>query len=528
MTEPSPTPITRALLSVSDKSGLTELARALATRGVEILSTGGTAAHLRDAGIVIVDVAERTGFPEIMGGRVKTLHPRIHGALLARRDHPGDIEAMDHHAIAPIDLLVSNLYPFEHTLAAGADYEACIENIDIGGPAMTRAAAKNHRHVTVIVDPADYGALLAELAAHDGATTWPLRRRLAAKAFARTAQYDAAIAHYLQPFQDREYPQHLPLPATLQQLLRYGENPHQSAALYRTQPPRPGVVSATQLQGKALSYNNLGDADAALELAAEFDRPAVVIVKHANPCGVATGDDLAQAYRRALACDPESAFGGIVAANRPLDAATAEAMTAIFTELVIAPGADADARARFAAKKNLRLLLVDAMPDPTAAGLVIRSLAGGLLVQSRDTGHSTPQDLKTVTKRAPGSQELADLLFAATVAKHTKSNAIIFAKAGATVGVGAGQMSRVDAANIAARKAEHAARQAGETTSRTAGAAAASEAFFPFADGLQAIIAAGATAVIQPGGSVRDQEVIAAADAAGIAMVFTGQRHFRH
>ncbi len=528
MTEASLTPIRRALLSVSDKTGIADLGRQLSARGIEILSTGGTAATLSDAGVPIIEVAEHTGFPEIMGGRVKTLHPTIHGGLLARRDNAADQAAMAAHAIAPIDLLVSNLYPFEQTIAAGADYGACIENIDIGGPAMTRAAAKNHRHVTVVVDPADYADLLDELAAHDGCAGWPLRRRFAAKAFARTAQYDAAIAHYLQPFQDRDHPQHLALPATLKQTLRYGENPHQTAALYVTQPPRPGVVSATQYQGKDLSYNNLGDADAALELVAEFNPPAVVIVKHANPCGVAMADDLADAYRRALACDPESAFGGIVATNRPLDAATAQAITNIFTEVVIAPGADDEARAFFAAKKNLRLLLLDQLPDPTSPGVVIRSLAGGLLVQNRDTGHSTAADLKTVTKRPPTPQEQADLLFAATVAKHTKSNAVIYAKAGATVGIGAGQMSRVDAAAIAARKAEHAANLAGETASRTAGSAAASEAFFPFADGLQAVIAAGATAVIQPGGSRRDAEVIAAADAAGIAMVFTGMRHFRH
>ncbi|MHA1566029.1 MAG: bifunctional phosphoribosylaminoimidazolecarboxamide formyltransferase/IMP cyclohydrolase [Alphaproteobacteria bacterium] len=528
MTEPSLTPIRRALLSVSDKTGLAEFGRALAAYGIEILSTGGTAATLRDAGVPIVEVADHTDFPEIMGGRVKTLHPTIHGGLLGRRDHAADQAEMDRHAIAPIDLLVSNLYPFEQTVVAGADHAACIENIDIGGPAMTRAAAKNHRDVTVITDPADYAALLEEMAANDGCTGWPLRRRFAAKAFARTAQYDAAIAHYLLPFQDQDYPQHLPLPATLKQPLRYGENPHQSAALYITQPPRPGVVNATQLQGKALSYNNLGDADAALELVAEFDAPAVVIVKHANPCGVAMADDLIEAYRRALSCDTQSAFGGIVATNRPLDEGTAQTITEIFTEVVIAPGADDAAREVFAAKKNLRLLLVDEMPDPAGPGIVIRSLAGGLLVQQRDTGHSTAADLKTVTKRPPTAQEQADLLFAATVAKHTKSNAIIYAKNGTTVGIGAGQMSRVDAAAIAARKAEHAAQLAGETTSRTAGSAAASEAFFPFADGLQAVIAAGATAVIQPGGSMRDAEVIAAADAAGIAMVFTGMRHFRH
>ncbi len=528
MSEPTLTPIKRALLSVTDKTGLIELAQALAARGIEILSTGGTAATLREAGVPLTEVAERTGFPEIMGGRVKTLHPGIHGGLLGRRDHPGDLAEMSRHGIAPIDLLVSNLYPFERTVAAGADYSECIENIDIGGPAMTRAAAKNHRDVTVVVDPLDYAALLAELAAHDGCTGWGLRQRLAAKAFARTAQYDAAIAHYLMPYQGPEYPQHLPVPATLVQTLRYGENPHQSAALYATQPTRPGVAGATQIQGKALSYNNLGDADAALELVAEFEHPAVVIVKHANPCGVACADTLADAYRRALTCDPESAFGGIVAANRPLDAGTAAAITALFTEVVIAPGADQAARDIFAGKKNLRLLLLDEMPDPTVPTPVIRSIAGGLLVQDRDTGRSTAAELRTVTKRAPTDAEQADLLFAATVAKHTKSNAVIYAKAAATVGIGAGQMSRVDAAGIAARKARHAAAQAGESGSRTAGSVAASEAFFPFADGLLAVIEAGATAVVQPGGSVRDDEVIAAADTAGIAMVFTGMRHFRH
>ena len=521
--------IARALLSVSDKTGLADFARGLRKHGVEIVSTGGTAKLLREAGIEVTDVAEITGLPEMMDGRVKTLHPKIHGGLLAVRGNKAHEKALAEHAIPAIDLLVANLYPFEKTVAGGADFDTCIETIDIGGPALIRAAAKNHDSVAVVVEPADYPLVLAEMEANGGATTFPLRKSLAGKAFARTAAYDVAIAAWFAGRLGEKTPKTRLIAGTLAETLRYGENPHQWAAFYRTGERHFGVATAVQVQGKELSYNNLNDTDAAYELVAEFDpkrSAAVAIVKHANPCGVALGATLAQAYRKALACDPVSAFGGIVALNRDLDADAAREIVKIFTEVIIAPDASDEATAIVGEKKNLRLLLAGVLPDPKAEGLAFRSLAGGFLVQSRD--NEVVADLKVVTKRKPSDKELADLLFAFAIAKHVKSNAIVYAKDGATVGIGAGQMSRVDAARMAAWKAEDAARAQGLKQSLTVGSVAASDAFFPFADGLQVIAEAGATAVIQPGGSMRDDEVIAAADAAGLAMVFTGMRHFRH
>ena len=523
-------PIGRALISVSDKTGLLDLARALAAAGVELISTGGTSGMLRAAGLKVRDVSDVTGFPEMMDGRVKTLHPAIHGALLALRDDDEHLLAMAAHGIEPIDLLIVNLYPFEATVAMGADHATCIENIDIGGPAMIRAAAKNHRSVAVVTDPADYQPLLDQMAAHDGATTMVFRQKLALNAYARTAAYDAAVSGWLSGEIDCPFPRHRAFGGHIGQKLRYGENPHQAAAFYTDGTRREGVATARQWQGKELSYNNINDTDAAFELVAEFDpaTPACAIIKHANPCGVATGGSLTEAYLRAYDCDRTSAFGGIVALNRELDAATAEEIVKIFTEVVIAPGASDAARAVFAGKKNLRLLTTNALPDPRAKGLAFRQVAGGFLVQDRDAGAIGAVDLKVVTKRAPSEGELADLLFAWKVAKHVKSNAIVYVKDGATVGVGAGQMSRVDSTRIAARKSQDMAEAVGLDMPLTRGAVVASDAFFPFADGLMAAAEAGATAIIQPGGSMRDDEVIAAADAAGLAMVFTGQRHFRH
>jgi phosphoribosylaminoimidazolecarboxamide formyltransferase/IMP cyclohydrolase len=528
MTELDLTPITRALFSVSDKTGLVEFGQFLASRGVEILSTGGTARALVEAGIAVKEVADHTGFPEIMDGRVKTLHPSIHGGLLGRRDDPAHVDAMQIHGIAPIDLLVVNLYPFEATVAAGSDFDACIENIDIGGPALIRAAAKNHGFVTVVTEPEHYTAVMQEMAANDNATGLALRKRLAAAAYARTGAYDAAISSWFAASLGETLPARHVAAGERRQLLRYGENPHQAAAFYASGPVRPGVATAAQIQGKELNYNNLNDTDAAFELVAEFEHPAVAIIKHANPCGVAVADIQREAYRRALACDPVSAFGGIIALNRPLDGGTAAAIAELFAEVVIAPDIDADARLLLAERKNLRVLLTDGMPDPGASGLIQRALAGGFLLQGRDNGRVTEADIEVVTKRAPTNRELADLLFAFTVCKHVKSNAIVYAKNGATVGIGAGQMSRVDSSRIAAWKAEEAGEAAGESERRTLGSAVASDAFFPFADGLLAAAGAGATAVIQPGGSMRDQEVIEAADANDLAMVFTGMRHFRH
>src|SRR5262245_40172418 len=523
--------VCRALISVSDKSGLVEFARALTRQGIELISTGGTRKTLADAGIPVLEVAELTGFPEMMDGRVKTLHPKVHGALLAMRDNEDHADAMRAHGIRPIDLLVVNLYPFEATVAKGADFAACIENIDIGGPAMIRAAAKNHGDVTVVVDAGDYAVVVAELAQNDGATALDLRKRLAAKAYARTAAYDAAISNW---FADRlvdPAPAYRAFGGTLAEPLRYGENPHQQAAFYRTPELRRGVATARQVQGKQLSYNNINDTDAAFECVAEFDpdrTAACVIVKHANPCGVAEGASLLEAYRKALACDPVSAFGGIVALNQPLDAEAARAITEIFTEVIIAPAASDEAIAIVGAKKNLRLLLTGGLPDPRAGGLTVKSVAGGMLVQTRDNAVVDDMTLKTVTKRAPTNAELRDLAFAFRVAKHVKSNTIVYAKDCATVGIGAGQMSRVDSARIAASKAREAAQAAGLPEPHTKGSVVASDAFFPFADGLLVAIEAGATAVIQPGGSMRDDEVIKAADDHGVAMVLTGTRHFRH
>jgi phosphoribosylaminoimidazolecarboxamide formyltransferase / IMP cyclohydrolase len=523
-------PITRALISVSDKTGLIEFARSLAQRGVELISTGGTRKALADAGLKVIEVSEITGFPEMMDGRVKTLHPKVHGGLLAIRDNKDHAGAMQAHGIRPIDLLVVNLYPFEETVAKGADFDTCIENIDIGGPAMIRAAAKNHSDVAVVVDVADYAAVLDELEEHNG-TTPALRRKLAAKAYARTAVYDAAISNWFARQLRDDAPAFRAFGGKLTEALRYGENPHQQAAFYRSPEQRPGVATARKVQGKQLSYNNLNDTDAAYECVAEFDpkrTAAVAIIKHANPCGVAEGGSILDAYTKALRCDPVSAFGGIVALNRPLDAEAARAITEIFTEVIIAPDATNEAIAIVGAKKNLRLLLAAGLPDPRGHGLTVKSLAGGLLVQSRDNAVIDDMELKVVTRRAPTNSELADLAFAFRVAKHVKSNTIVYARDRATVGIGAGQMSRVDAARIAARKAEDAAKEAGLKEPLTKGSVVASDAFFPFADGLLVTIEAGATAVIQPGGSMRDNEVIKAADDHGIAMVFTGTRHFRH
>ncbi|MEV8467902.1 bifunctional phosphoribosylaminoimidazolecarboxamide formyltransferase/IMP cyclohydrolase [Fluviibacterium sp. DFM31] len=524
-------PLRSALLSVSDKTGLVEFATALNAKGVKLLSTGGTAKALRDAGLEVTDVAEVTGFPEMMDGRVKTLHPRVHGGLLALRDNDAHLEAMESHGIDPIDLLVVNLYPFEATVAAGADYDTCIENIDIGGPAMIRAAAKNHVFVSVVVDPQDYDALLAEMEAQDGETTYVFRQKLAQTAYARTAAYDAAVSSWMADALGETAPRRRAFAGTLAQTLRYGENPHQAAAFYTDGSSRPGVATARQHQGKELSYNNINDTDAAFELVAEFDPaegPACAIIKHANPCGVARGATLAEAYGRAFDCDRTSAFGGIIALNQPIDGPTAEAITEIFTEVVIAPAADDAAMSIFSKKKNLRLLTTGGLPDLTVAAQTYRQVAGGMLVQDKDIGRISRDDLKVVTKRAPSEAELADLLFAWKVAKHVKSNAIIYVKDGATVGVGAGQMSRVDSTRIAARKAQDMAEAMGLDAPLTQGSVVASDAFFPFADGLITAAEAGATAIIQPGGSMRDDEVIAAADEAGLAMVFTGMRHFRH
>ena len=523
-------PLRRALLSVSDKTGLIDLARALAERGVALVSTGGTAKAIREAGLEVSDVADLTGFPEMMDGRVKTLHPGVHGGLLALRDDRDHVAAMEEHGIAAIDLLVVNLYPFEETVARGADYDETIENIDIGGPAMIRAASKNHAFVTVVTDIEDYDALLTELDANDGQTTMAFRQRQAQIAYARTAAYDAAISNWMAGALKIDAPRRRVFAGSFRQAMRYGENPHQGAALYADASTGADVLSARQVQGKELSYNNINDADGAWGLLAEFaqGRPACVIVKHANPCGVALGDSPAQAFRRAFDCDRTSAFGGIVALNKLIDRETAEAITEIFTEIVIAPGADDAALEVFAAKKNLRLLLTDGLPDPRAARLSVRQVAGGWLVQDQDTGMVTEADLTSVTSTAPTDAQIADLLFAWKVAKHVKSNAIVYAKDGQTVGIGAGQMSRIDSARIAARKAEDMARALELSEPPTVGSVVASDAFFPFPDGLLVTAEAGAVAVIQPGGSMRDDAVIEAADNQGLAMVFTGQRHFRH
>ncbi|AUQ64129.1 bifunctional phosphoribosylaminoimidazolecarboxamide formyltransferase/IMP cyclohydrolase [Phaeobacter inhibens] len=524
-------PVRRALLSVSDKTGLIDLGRALAARGVELLSTGGTAKTLRDAGLTVKDVSEITGFPEMMDGRVKTLHPMVHGGLLALRDNDTHVAAMEEHGIGAIDLLVVNLYPFEETVAKGGDYDSCIENIDIGGPAMIRAASKNHLFVNVVVDVEDYEPLLAELDKNDGQTSYGFRQWLAQNAYARTAAYDAAVSNWMADALNLEAPRRRAVAGQLAQTLRYGENPHQQAAFYLDGSARAGVATAQQVQGKELSYNNINDTDAAFELVSEFapaDGPAVAIIKHANPCGVARGETLKDAYQKAFDCDRTSAFGGIVALNQPLDGETAQEIVQIFTEVVIAPGASDEAKAIFAAKKNLRLLLTDGLPNPQDTGLTTRQVSGGMLVQDKDVGHRAMDDLKVVTEKAPTDEQMQDLLFAWKVAKHVKSNAIVYVRSGQTVGVGAGQMSRLDSATIAGIKAQRMADALELPESLAKGSAVASDAFFPFADGLLEAAANGATCVIQPGGSMRDDEVIKAANDAGLAMVFTGMRHFRH
>jgi len=522
-------PVRRALISVSDKEGIEPFARRLAGANVELISTGGTAQVLREAGLDVRDVADITAFPEMMNGRIKTLHPRVHGGLLAIRDDVSHSEAMKTHDIPEIDLLVVNLYPFEETVKRGAGYDDCVENIDIGGPAMIRAAAKNHRYVGVITDPADYALVVEEIEKAKGLSV-ETKQRLALKAFGMTAAYDSAIAAWFNAQSGLNFQRHFSMAGSIGEELRYGENPHQSAVFYRGGDMRPGVSTARQVQGKALSYNNLNDTDAAYELIGELGeaRPAVAIIKHANPCGVAVDDDLIAAYENALRCDPVSAFGGIVALNRKLTAKVAEKIIQTFTEVVIAPDADEKAIALFAKKKNLRLLLAGGLPDPSTAAHVVKPLASGFLVQTRDNKSVGESDLKVVTKRQPSARELSDMLFAFKIAKHVKSNAIVYAKDGATVGIGAGQMSRLDSSRIAARKAVDATEACGASTLLTEGSVVASDAFFPFADGLLAAVEAGAKAVIQPGGSIRDDEVIAAADEAGLAMVFTGVRHFRH
>ncbi|OHV67371.1 bifunctional phosphoribosylaminoimidazolecarboxamide formyltransferase/IMP cyclohydrolase [Mesorhizobium sp. LCM 4577] len=528
---PDLVPVRRALLSVFDKTGLIDFAKALAAAGVELVSTGGTAKAIAEAGLAVRDVSDLTGFPEIMDGRVKTLHPSVHGALLGIRDDADHAKAMRDHHIEPIDLVVSNLYPFEEVRRSGAGYASIVENIDIGGPAMIRASAKNHAYVAIVTDPADYASVVNALEMNLGSLSLDFRKMLAAKAFARTATYDAAISGWFAEALEIEHPTWRAFGGRLDQVMRYGENPHQSAGFYLSGDKRPGVATARQLQGKQLSYNNINDTDAAFELVGEFDparSAAIAIIKHANPCGVAEGLSLKAAYAKALACDPVSAFGGIVAMNRILDAEAAEEIVKTFTEVIIAPDATDEAAAIVAAKKNLRLLVTGGLPDPRAAGTTVKSVAGGLLVQSRDNAVVDDLELKVVTKRAPTPAELADLKFAFRVAKHVKSNAIVYVKDGATVGIGAGQMSRVDSSRIAARKALDAAEAAGLAEPLTKGSVVASDAFFPFADGLLSAIEAGATAVIQPGGSMRDEDVIAAADEHGIAMVFTGVRHFRH
>jgi len=524
-------PIRRALISLSDKAGLDQLAAGLVKAGVELVSTGGTAARLRELGHQVRDISDLTGFPEMMDGRVKTLHPKVHGGLLAVRDNQDHVASMEEHGIGAIDLVVVNLYPFEATVAKGSPRDEIIENIDIGGPSMVRSAAKNHEFVAIVTDTADYAELIGQIEAQGG-TDLAFRRRLAAKAYALTGAYDSMIASWF-AFADQglAYPDTRFIVGKKAQELRYGENPHQKAALYLPMgPATPGVAQARQVQGKELSYNNLNDANAALELVAEFrdGPPTVVIVKHANPCGVASADSLLDAWQQALACDSVSAFGGIVAVNRKLDGATADAICDIFTEVVVAPDADEAAIAAFGRKKNLRLLLTGGLPDAARGGQTVVVIAGGLLIQDRDNGVLTNDMLKVVTKREPTERELKDCLFAWTVAKHVKSNAIVYARDGATAGIGAGQMNRRDSARIAAIKAREAAETHGWPEPRTVGSAVASDAFFPFADGLLAAVEAGARAVIQPGGSIRDDEVIAAADEAGLAMIFTGMRHFRH
>ncbi|MGB7287808.1 MAG: bifunctional phosphoribosylaminoimidazolecarboxamide formyltransferase/IMP cyclohydrolase [Salaquimonas sp.] len=521
----------RALLSVSDKTDILQLAKALEAQNIELVSTGGTAKTLSEAGLKVKDISEVTGFPEIMDGRVKTLHPSVHGGLLSIRDDTDHQSAMSEHNITPIDIVVVNLYPFENTVASGADYANCVENIDIGGPAMIRASAKNHAYVTILTDPADYPALLETLSENKGNIPLAFRKQMAAKAYALTAGYDSAISNWFAGQLGQDLPAKFSIAGNRAEILRYGENPHQKAAFYTSGDKRPGVATAKQLQGKQLSYNNINDTDAAFELVSEFDPangPAIAIIKHANPCGVATGPTLKTAYEKAFACDTVSAFGGIVAMNQELDGEAASEIVKIFTEVIIAPSASRQAIEIIAAKPNLRLLVTGGLADPKTAGMTVKTVSGGMLVQSRDNANVDDVKLKTVTKRQPTETELADMKLAFKIAKHVKSNAIIYVKDGATVGIGAGQMSRVDSSRIAARKALDAAETLGINEPATIGSVVASDAFFPFADGLLSAVQAGATAVIQPGGSMRDDEVIKAADEAGIAMVFTGMRHFRH
>ncbi|MEM8833198.1 MAG: bifunctional phosphoribosylaminoimidazolecarboxamide formyltransferase/IMP cyclohydrolase [Pseudomonadota bacterium] len=528
--DPKAVKIKRALLSVSDKEGLVEFAKKLADYGVEILSTGGTAKAIKEAGITVKDVSDHTGFPEIMDGRVKTLHPKVHGGILSRRSDNNHVQAQSDHDIGDIDLVVVNLYPFSQTVAANADYDTCIENIDIGGPAMIRAAAKNHEFVAVVTDPQDYNLVLEDMEKFDVATTYKLRQQLAANAYALTATYDSNIASWFsKELEENDYPRRLSFSGNLKQTLRYGENPHQTAALYMVDGhERPGAAHATQIQGKELSYNNINDTDAAFELVAEFDHPAVAIIKHANPCGVATGENILSAYDQALLCDPVSAFGGIIALNKTLTADAAKKIIEVFSEVIIAPDVEAAALEVLKSKPNIRVLTTGGMPDIHEQRRMVTRVAGGLLVQDNDFGVLTKDDIKVVSEREPTDEEMADMLFAFKVAKHVKSNAIVYAKDGATVGIGAGQMSRLDSSRIAARKAQDAAETAGIEEPLTKGSVVASDAFFPFADGLIAAAEAGVTAVIQPGGSIRDEEVIKAADERGLAMIFTGMRHFRH
>lgn len=522
-------PIKTALISVSDKTNLLSFAQELIKFNVSILSTGGTADALRKANIPVTDVSDYTKFPEMMDGRIKTLHPKIHGGLLARRDNDNHISAQKEHDIQNIDLVVVNLYPFEETIAKTNDVSTVIENIDIGGPAMLRSAAKNHEFVTVVTDIADYDTVLSDLKQHNG-TSLQTRINLATKTYSRTALYDSTIAGWFNQNYEIKSPKYFTVGGTKKQEMRYGENPHQHASIYTNEPKRLGAALATQLQGKELSYNNINDTDAAFELVSELDvsKPACVIVKHANPCGVSYGSTLQEAYLNALQCDSVSAFGGIIAFNQKIDEKTASEVVKIFTEVIIAPEVTDEAKKIIASKSNLRLLITGGLADNHQKGVTIKSVAGGLLVQNRDDGIICINDLKIVTKRQPTEQELQDLLFAFKVAKHVKSNAIIYAKNGMTVGIGAGQMSRVDSCMIAANKALEASKNLNLTESLAKNSVVASDAFFPFADGLLEVAKAGVTAVIQPGGSIRDEEVIAAANEHNLAMVFTGMRHFRH
>ncbi|MCF6344674.1 MAG: bifunctional phosphoribosylaminoimidazolecarboxamide formyltransferase/IMP cyclohydrolase [Devosiaceae bacterium] len=524
------TKLRRALISVFDKTGIAEFAASLVDLGIEIVSTGGTRELLQESGVPVIDISELTGFPEMMDGRVKTLHPKVHGGLLAKRDDDAHKSAMRIHQIPNIDMVVVNLYPFEETVKSGADYDEIIENIDIGGPAMIRSGAKNHAFVTTIVDPNDYDNVIKHLSEH-GQVPLSERQKMAAKAFAKTANYDSAISNWFAKSLDYKDIPYRVFSGSLIEEMRYGENPHQWAAFYDDGSNAIGIANAKQVQGKKLSYNNINDTDAAIALISEFDPKefaVVAIIKHANPCGFGLEQNLDSAYKSALKCDPTSAFGGIVALNREIDVSVAEEIVKIFTEVIIAPSISPKALAIIESKKNLRLLLIDEMPNPKAKALMMKSISGGMLVQDSDNQNVDDCELKVVTKRAPTEQELADLKIAAKVAKHVKSNAIIYVKDGATVGIGAGQMSRIDSTRIAHQKSKDAAKAAGERGALTKGSVVASDAFFPFADGLIAAIEAGATAVIQPGGSIRDDEVIAAANKAKIAMVFTGMRHFRH